>query len=90
MNKIASIITLWLVCIVIAHAETPKAGLSVTTLNSGQWPAEYKLSLTVPEDHHAYLDQGEENAYIPVAMDPKGKLAASHLKIISSLLKLPF
>lgn len=81
MKKIASITALWLLGIALAHAEIPKAELSVFTLNSEQWPAEYRLTLTVPKDHHAYLDQGDENIYIPVAVDPNGKLAAAQLKI---------
>lgn len=81
MNKIASITTLWLLCLVLAHAQIPKPDLSVVTLSSGQWPANYKLSFTIPKDHHAYLDQGDENSYIPITLDPEGKLAASHLKI---------
>jgi thiol:disulfide interchange protein DsbD len=81
MKKIASIMAIWLMGIAIAHAEIPKADLSVSALNSGQWPAEYKLTLSVPKDHHAYLDKGDENVYIPVAIDPKEKLAAIQLAI---------
>lgn len=81
MNKLSSITILWLLGIVIAQAEIPKAGLTVTALNSGQWPAEFILTLTVPKDHHAYLDKGDEDIYIPVEVDPKEKLAASQLTI---------
>ena len=77
MKKSASIIILWLLGIVMAHAVIPKADLSVATLNSGQWPADYQLTLTIPKDHHAYLDKGDENIYIPVTVDPEQKLAAS-------------
>ena len=72
---------LWLLGIVIAQAEIPKADLTVSALNSGQWPAEFILTLTVPKDHHAYLDKGDEAIYLPVAIDPKEKLAASQLTI---------
>jgi hypothetical protein len=61
MKKLASITSLWLLCIFMVHAEVPKAGLSVIPLNQGQWPADYRLTLTVPKDHHAYLDTGDEN-----------------------------
>lgn len=81
MSKFASITTLWLLGIVIAYAEIPKANLSVAPLNSGQWPADYRLTLTVPKDHHAYLDKGDENIYLQVAVDPDGKLANAQLKI---------
>ncbi len=81
MKKSASIIILWLLGIVMAHAVIPKADLSVATLNSGQWPADYQLTLIIPKDHHAYLDKGDENIYIPVTVDPEQKLAASQLTI---------
>ncbi len=83
MTKIASITMVWLLYIVMAHAGIPKVDLGVTALSSGQWPAVYKLSMTVPKDHHAYLDQGDENTYIPVTMDHAGKLATSQLRIVS-------
>ncbi len=83
MKKLASITALWLLGIVIAQAEAPKADFSITPLNSGQWPAEYRLSLVVPKDHHAYLDKGDENIYLPVEVDPEQKLAASHLVIVN-------
>lgn len=81
MKKIFLIIMLGLLNITLAYAEIPKANLGVTALNTNQWPAQYRLTLTVPKDHHAYLDAGDENAYIPVALDPDSKLAASGLSI---------
>jgi thiol:disulfide interchange protein DsbD len=81
MKKIAAVTILWLLTFVVAHAEIPKAGLSAATLNPGQWPADYQLTLTIPKDHHAYLDKGDENIYIPVTVDPEQKLAASQLTI---------
>lgn len=81
MKKLASITALWLLGFTIAQAEIPKANLSIASLNSGQWPAEFILTLTVPKDHHVYLDKGDENIYLPVAIDPKEKLAASRLTI---------
>ncbi len=83
MKKPASIAALWLLGIVIAQAEAPKADFSITPLNSGQWPAEYRLSLVVPKDHHAYLDKGDENIYLPVEVDPEQKLADSRLVIVN-------
>lgn len=83
MKKLVFISTLWLLCIVSAHAEIPKAALSISALNSGLWPAEFRLSLTVPKDHHAYLDKGDKNIYLPIAVDPEGKLAAAKLAIVN-------
>jgi len=81
MKNFLSIIMLWMLSLGLAYAEIPKASLSVTPLNTGQWPAQYRLTLIVPKDHHAYLDAGDENAYIPVTVDPDSKLAASGLTI---------
>lgn len=81
MKKIAIITMCWLFAIVMAHAEIPKAGLTIAPLNSEQWPAEFRLTLTVPNDHHAYLDAGQENIYIPIALDSKEALTAARLKI---------
>lgn len=65
----------------LTYAEIPQASMSVTPLNTDHWPAQYRLTLTVPKDHHAYLDTGDENIYIPVTVDPNSKLAASGLAI---------
>jgi len=81
MKNLLSIILLWMLSVSLTYAEIPKANLSVTPLNTDQWPAQYRLTLTVPKDHHAYLDAGDENAYIPVTVDPDSKLAASGLTI---------
>jgi thiol:disulfide interchange protein DsbD len=81
MKKLTAIIMLWLMAIALVHAEIPTADLSSTALNAGQWPAEFKLTLVVPKDHHAYLDKGDEGIYLPVAVDPSDKLAALNLKV---------
>jgi thioredoxin:protein disulfide reductase len=81
MKNLVSIIMLLMLSTSLTYAEAPKASLSVTPLNTDQWPAQYKLALTVPKDHHAYLDTGDENIYIPVTIDPNAKLAASGLTI---------
>lgn len=72
---------LWMLGIAIVSADIPKASLSVTALNSGQWPAQYSIGLIVPQDHHAYLDAGDENIYIPVTLDSDAQLAATGLVI---------
>ena len=81
IKKLAFVTALWLLDIAMAQAEIPKAVLSAVPLNTGQWPAEYRLSLTIPKDHHAYLDEGDDKIYIPVSVDPKAKLAADQLTI---------
>lgn len=67
----------------LAYAQSPSADLSVTRTGTGQWPAQYRLALAVPADHHAYLDAGEANAYIPVKFDPNGALAAAGVAVSS-------
>lgn len=81
MKNFVSIITLLMLSVSLTYAEIPKAGFSVTPLNTDKWPAQYRLTLTVPKDHHAYLDTGDENIYIPVTVDPNSKLTASGLTI---------
>jgi thiol:disulfide interchange protein DsbD len=62
-------------------AEAPKAQISVKAINATAWPAQYAITLAVPKDHHAYLDKGSENIYIPVAFDTDAKLASSGISI---------
>jgi thioredoxin:protein disulfide reductase len=81
MKNLISIIILWMLSVSLTYAEIPKANVSVTSINTDQWPAQYRLTLIVPKDHHAYLDTGDENIYIPVTVDPDSKLAASGLTI---------
>lgn len=82
IKKTILITTLWLLTIAVALAEIPKAQLSITPLNSGQWPAEFTLSLIVPKDHHAYLNSGDEDVYIPIKIDLNGELASSRLSLV--------
>jgi thioredoxin:protein disulfide reductase len=84
MKNLLPILMLWMLSISLTYAEIPKANLTVTPLNTDQWPAQYRLTMTVPKDHHAYLDKGDENIYIPVTIDPNSKLTASGL-VISKL-----
>jgi thioredoxin:protein disulfide reductase len=81
MKNLLSIIMLWMLSTSLTYAEIPKAGISVTPINTSQWPAQYRLTMTVPKDHHAYLDTGDEKIYIPVTIDPNSKLAAEGLTI---------
>lgn len=82
MKTFASIALLWLLGILMsAHAEIPKAGLTVSPLSSGVWPAEFRVTLSVPQDHHAYLDKGVEDIYIPVEIATAEQLTANQLTI---------
>ena len=64
-----------------AYAAIPKAEINISPLTQQQWPAEYRVRMDIPKDHHAYLDRGEENIYIPVEIDPKEGLRAQGLVI---------
>jgi len=81
MKNLLLIMMLWMFGLTLSFADIPKASINVTPLNTNQWPALYRLTLIVPKDHHAYLDAGDEDIYIPVTLDPKSKLAASGLAI---------
>jgi len=81
MKKISLIIAFWMLGIAMASADIPKAGVSMTALNPGQWPAQYRITLTIPQDHHAYLNAGDKNIYIPVSFDAGGQLASVGLAI---------
>jgi thiol:disulfide interchange protein DsbD len=77
MKTLNFIILFWLFTIGIAHAEVPKAEVTLTALTNGQ----YSLSLNIPKDHHAYLDKGDESIYIPVNIALDEKLSAAGFSI---------
>ena len=77
MKKLNFIIIFWLLAVGMAHAEVPKAEVTLSTLTNGQ----YSLSLNIPKDHHAYLDKGDESIYIPVNITLDEKLTAAGLSI---------
>jgi thiol:disulfide interchange protein DsbD len=72
MKKLFLIIGLLFSTITIAHAEIPQATLNATISNDGQ----HHVSLTIPKNHHAYLDKGEEGAFIPISIDLEEKYNA--------------
>ncbi len=55
-------------------AKTPNVGLSLVSVETQAWPAQYHFTLTVPESHHAYLDEGREHVYIPITVDSQKDL----------------
>ena len=80
MNKFFPIFALWLSIISFAIADAPTAEIKVKTLNT-TFPAQFQIDFTVPAEHHAYLDKGDEQMYIPITFDANGALAGSGLKI---------
>jgi len=72
-----------LVCILLSHSVWAggKAEIDIRAINNQQWPVQYQITLTPPVHYHAYLDSGTEDAYLPVAIDPKHKLAQYGIKI---------
>lgn len=82
MKKFIAISLLGLLTMGQAYAAIPTAALTMNTINTETWPTQYQLSLTVPKDHHAYLDEGEEHIYLPVTLDPEATLAGAGLTIV--------
>ncbi|MEI6745217.1 MAG: protein-disulfide reductase, partial [Methylococcaceae bacterium] len=80
MNKIFTIFVLWLSIISFAMADAPTADIKVKTLNAN-FPAQFQIDFTVPVEHHAYLDKGDEQMYIPITFDANDSLAGAGLKI---------
>ncbi len=72
-----------LVWILLSHSAWAggKAEVDIQVIDNQQWPVRYQISLTPPTHYHAYLDSGTEDAYLPVIIDPKHKLAQYGLKI---------
>ncbi len=80
MNKFFYIFILWLTAIQFAVADNPTADIQVKTLNAN-YPAHYQIDFSVPPEHHAYLDKGDEQMFIPITLDVNGALAGAGLKI---------
>ncbi len=75
-----AIFALWLGVFSFAIADAPTADIKVKTLNT-TFPAQFQINFTVPSEHHAYLDKGDEQMYIPITFDANGALAGTGLKI---------
>ncbi len=58
-----------------------KAIIEIQNVNISQWPAHYLIKMDIPEHHHAYLDKGVEQAYIPITLDRKNTLAQQNLAV---------
>ena len=80
MNKLFPIFALWLSVMSFAFADAPTADIQVKTLKTNS-PAQFEIDFTVPAAHHAYLDKGDEQMYIPISFDANGSLAGAGLKI---------
>lgn len=66
----------------LAQADAPAVAVNMTPINIQTWPAQYQVTLTMPKDHHAYLDEGAEQIYLPIKFDPEAKLAAAGLSLV--------
>lgn len=80
MNKFFTVLALWLCVISFSMADAPTAQINIKLLNAN-FPAQYQIDFTVPAEHHAYLDKGDEQMYIPITFDANGALAGAGLKI---------
>ncbi len=81
MKNFSLICLLCLMNISIAMAATPKAIVNVNSLNNQGWPAQYKITLIVPKDHHAYLDDGDEHIYLPITINANSQLSEVGLEV---------
>ncbi|MEY4768297.1 MAG: hypothetical protein RL637_936 [Pseudomonadota bacterium] len=63
-----------------ATASVPEASVQAHLVDE-TWPVHYNLVLIVPPDHHAYLDEGAEKAYLPVAVEFADAVTATALAI---------
>ncbi len=61
---------------------SPQLNITLKQADTQNWPGRYTLLLHVPEQHHAYLDNGVEHSYIPLAFDPRGSLKRSGVRIL--------
>jgi thiol:disulfide interchange protein DsbD len=80
MNKLFPIFVLWLSVMSFAFANAPTADIQVKTLKTNS-PAQFEIDFTVPAEHHAYLDKGDEQMYIPISFDTNVGLVGVGLKI---------
>ena len=80
MKKIFYIFVFWLTVISFAIADNPVANIQVNTVNAN-FPIHYQINFSVPAEHHAYLDKGDEQMFIPISFDVNGTLANAGLKV---------
>ena len=80
MNKFLVIFALWLSVAISALADMPQANIQVKT-RVGTLPAQFQIQFTIPPEHHAYLDKGDEQMFIPISFDSNNALSAAGLKI---------
>lgn len=81
MKNLSVISLLGLLICGLAQADAPAVSVNMTPINIQTWPAQYQFTLAIPKDHHAYLDEGAEQIYLPIKFDPEAKLAAAGLSI---------
>ena len=81
MKNFIALLGLWCLSVSLSWAAIPKAEVSVAVVNNQQWPAQFTVGITVPPEHHAYLNAGDENAFIPIAIDARNQLAEFGLQL---------
>ncbi len=62
--------------------KVPNASLTIKAAQISEWPARYSLTLDIPEHHHAYLDRGQDDIYIPIELDPARTLDSRGLTLL--------
>jgi thiol:disulfide interchange protein DsbD len=80
MNKFFLIFVMWLCAVMTALADMPQADIQVKT-RVAVLPAQFQILFTIPPEHHAYLDKGDEQMFIPISFDSNNALSAAGLKI---------
>ena len=71
---------MWLCAVTTALADMPQADIQVKT-RVAALPAQFQILFTIPPEHHAYLDKGDEQMFIPISFDSNNALSAAGLKI---------
>ena len=80
MNKFVFFAVLWFFNLSSGFAAIPNVNVHVSNLNT-IFPAQYEIALTIPEQHHAYLDKGDEQLFIPITFDTTQSLVNAGFSI---------
>jgi thiol:disulfide interchange protein DsbD len=80
MNKFVFFAVLWLLNLSSGFAAIPTINVHVNRLNT-HFPVQYEIAITIPDQHHAYLDKGDEQLFIPITFDTTQSLANAGFSI---------
>lgn len=58
-----------------------KAEIDIELLNPHHWPAHYQISITPPAYHHSIIDNGVQQEFIPITIDPDNNLRQQGLVV---------